>query len=105
MEQDVAEAEQSIAYLDEQIENTSLAEMRSVFFRLIEDQTRTIVLAKISNEYLFKTIDPAIVPEKKDSPKRSLMVIFATLFGGLLGMIAHVLRSMDLLVKRSSVSK
>ena len=36
MKQDVEEAEQAIAYLNKQIEATSLAELHVVFFRLIE---------------------------------------------------------------------
>ena len=58
MRQDVAEAEQAITYLNKQIENTSLAELRNVFFRLIEEQTKTIMLANVSQEYLLKTLDP-----------------------------------------------
>ena len=35
-------------------------------------------LKKLSNdEYLMKTLDPAVVPEMKSSPKRFLMVIIA----------------------------
>ena len=65
MRQDVAEAEQAIEYLNKQIENTSLAALQGVFFSLIEEQTKTVMLASVSKEYVFKTIDPAFVPEEK----------------------------------------
>ena len=78
---DVAEAEQAIVYLNEQINNTSLAELRNVFFKLIEEQTKTIMLANVSVEYLLETLDPAIAPEKKARPQRSLIVILSMLLG------------------------
>ncbi|MDH3512845.1 MAG: Wzz/FepE/Etk N-terminal domain-containing protein, partial [Gammaproteobacteria bacterium] len=52
MHQDVAEAEQAIAYLHQQIASTSLADLQGVFFSMIEEQTKTVMLAKASNEYL-----------------------------------------------------
>jgi uncharacterized protein involved in exopolysaccharide biosynthesis len=85
MRQDVAEAEQAIEYLQKQIERTSLADLHSVFFRLIEEQTKTVMLASASKEYLLKTIDPAVAPEKKSKPNRSLIVVLSALLGFLLG--------------------
>ena len=91
MRQDVAEAEQAIEYLNNQIANTSLAELQSVFFNLIEEQTKTVMLAKVTDEYLLKTLDPAVAPEKKSKPKRSLIVILATLLGLLLAVAVLLL--------------
>lgn len=93
MSQDVEEAEQAIEYLNKQIASTSLAELQNVFFRLIEEQTKTVMLAKISNEYLLKTLDPAVVPEKKDKPKRALIAVLGTLLGGFLGVVIVLVRS------------
>lgn len=87
MRQDVTEAEQAIEYLEEQISNTSLTELRSIFFSLIEEQTKTVMLAEVSDEYLLKTIDPAIAPEEKSRPRRSLIVIFSTLLGMFAGLV------------------
>ncbi len=88
MRQDVAEAEQAIEYLNDQISNTPLTELQNVFFSLVEEQTKTIMLAEVSDEYLLKTIDPAVAPEKKDRPSRSLIVVLSTMLGGFLGIIA-----------------
>jgi len=92
MRQDVAEAEQAIEYLNKQIENTSLAGMRNVFYSLIEEQTKTVLLAKVTDEYMLKTLDPAVAPEVKAEPKRSLIVILATLLGGSLGILVQFIR-------------
>lgn len=84
MQQDVAEAEQAIEYLNKQIESTSLADMQNVFFSLIEEQTKTVMLAKVTDEYLLKTLDPAVAPEVKSKPRRSLIVVLSALLGSFL---------------------
>ena len=93
MRQDVSEAEQAIEYLNKQIASTSLAELQTVFFRLIEEQTKTVMLAKVSSEYLLKTLDPAVAPEEKDKPKRALIAVLGTLLGGFLGIVIVLVRS------------
>ena len=90
--QDVDEAEQAIAYLEEQIAATSLAELRNVFFKLIEEQTKTVMLAKVSSEYMFRTLDPAVAPELKVRPKRKLIVILGLILGGTIGLLIVMLR-------------
>jgi uncharacterized protein involved in exopolysaccharide biosynthesis len=83
-EQDVTEAERSIAYLKQQVEATLLTDLQSMFFEMIQAQTETIMLAKVRQEYAFKIIDPAVVPEVKSEPKRALICVLGTLFGGML---------------------
>ena len=85
MREDVLEAEQAIAYLEKQIQSTPLADLRGVFSRLIEEQTKTILLAEVTEEYLFKTVDPAIVPEEKMKPNRRLIILMSLIIGGFLG--------------------
>jgi uncharacterized protein involved in exopolysaccharide biosynthesis len=86
MKQDVGEAEQAIAYLKKQVETTPLADLRTVFSRLIEGQMKTVMLAEVSNEYLLKTIDPAVVPEEKAKPMRVLIVGATVIVSGVFAM-------------------
>ncbi len=90
--QDVEQAERSISYLTEQIQSTSISELQAGFFDLIQQQTETIMLAKASPEYLFKTIDPAVVPELKAKPKRALIAVLGTMLGGMLGVLIVLIR-------------
>ncbi len=85
--QEVNEASKSIEYLTEQVSNTSLRELQTVFFELIQSQTETVMLAEVRDEYVFKTLDPAVVPEEKSGPNRALICIVGTLLGALFGMI------------------
>jgi uncharacterized protein involved in exopolysaccharide biosynthesis len=89
---DVAQAERSIEYLQSEINNTSLSEMRSSLFDLVQSQTQTIMLANASPEYIFKTLDPAVVPELKAKPKRALIAVLGTMLGGMLGVLIVLVR-------------
>lgn len=82
---DVAEATSRIEYLEEKLRDTSIAGMQQVFYQLIESETRTVMLANAQQEYVFKTIDPAVVPQEKTGPKRALICVVATMLGGMLG--------------------
>jgi len=84
-EQDVKEAEARIAYLEGKLQETNIAGMQQVFYQLIESETRTVMLANAQNEYIFKTVDPAVVPQEKSEPKRALIAVIATMLGGMLG--------------------
>jgi LPS O-antigen subunit length determinant protein (WzzB/FepE family) len=89
---DIDQAERSIAYLQSEINNTSLSEMRTSLFELIQSQTQTIMLANASPEYIFKTVDPAVVPELKAKPKRALIAVLGTMCGGMLGVLVVLVR-------------
>ena len=93
MSQDVTKAEQAIEYLNKQINSTSLAELQNVFFRLIEEQTKTVMLAKVSPEYMFRTLDPAVAPELKAKPKRAFIAVLGMFLGGMVGVIVLVFKN------------
>jgi len=93
MRQEVEEAEQAIEYLNKQISATSLAELQSVFFGLIEEKTKIVMLAKESPEYIFRTIDPAVEPELPSRPKRGIITTLGMFLGGLVGILSVLLRN------------
>jgi len=91
--QDVEEAEARIAYLEEKLGDTNIAGMQQVFYQLIESETRTVMLTNAQDEYVFKTVDPAVVPQEKSEPKRALIAIVATMLGGMLGVFIVFVRA------------
>jgi capsular polysaccharide biosynthesis protein len=91
-EQDEKEAQSSIDYLTKQLEKTEVSAMETVFYQLIEEQTKNMMLTKVSAEYVLKTIDPAQVPEKKSGPKRALIVVLGTMLGGILAVLIVLIR-------------
>ena len=89
---ELTEAERSIAYLNQQIVQTNLADVRTMLFSLIEEQTKTLMLANVREEYVFKTVDPAVAAEKNDKPDRALICVIAAILGFLLSAIISLVR-------------
>ncbi|MFY9334040.1 MAG: Wzz/FepE/Etk N-terminal domain-containing protein [Porticoccaceae bacterium] len=88
----LSQVNSNIEYLQAQIEKTSIAEMREVFYQIIEEQVKNKMLAEASPEYAFVTVSPSMVPEEKSKPKRALMCILGTLLGGMLSVLYVLLR-------------
>lgn len=82
----------NIEYLEAQIAKSPLAEMREVFYTIIEEQIKGKMLAEASPEYAFVTVSPAMIPEKKSKPRRALICILAVLFGGMLSVALVLIR-------------
>lgn len=81
------EATRNIEYLNEQIGNTNVVEVQRVMYNLIEQETKTLMLANAREEYAFTVVDPAVAPEIRTSPRRKLIV----LTGGALGLFVSVI--------------
>lgn len=92
---DIENANKMISYLNKKVAETNITEMQSIFYQLIEEQTKTLMLAEVSDEYVFKTISVAKVPEEKSGPKRALMVIVGVLLGFLFSVLIVFFKSCD----------
>ncbi|MGR5413692.1 Wzz/FepE/Etk N-terminal domain-containing protein [Vibrio astriarenae] len=91
-EKALTEAGSKIEYLQGQINRTQVVELQNMFYSLVEEQYKTQMLAEVEEEFVFKTIDPAVAPEEKDGPKRALICVLATLLGGMLGVAIVLVR-------------
>jgi uncharacterized protein involved in exopolysaccharide biosynthesis len=89
---DKKEAERSIVYLNQALSKTKNSSMQSTFYQLIEEQTKTLMLAEAREEYIFKTISPAAIPEKKIKPRRALIVLAGLITGGMLSLFIIFIR-------------
>jgi uncharacterized protein involved in exopolysaccharide biosynthesis len=89
---DVEEAEKSIAFLNQQRLKTNLVSLTEVFAELIEQQTKTVMLANASEEYVFQVVEPPVAPELKSEPKRALICVLGTLLGGILAVAIVLIR-------------
>ena len=100
-ERKVFKVSNNIEYLEAQIKKTSIAEMREVFYTIIEEQTKNKMVAEASPEYAFVTVSPSMVPEQKSQPKRALICVLGTLFGGGLAVFLVLFRHYVLRSKRA----
>lgn len=89
---DIQQSRDNIQYLERQLNSTNLSEMQNVFYQLIEEQTKKLMLAEAQEQYIFDIIDPPFEPEAKDSPSRAIICVLGTLIGGMLAMFIALLR-------------
>jgi uncharacterized protein involved in exopolysaccharide biosynthesis len=68
------EAQRNIAYLNAQSEHTTEVDLRRVIFNLIQNETKTLMLANGRPEYAFRIVDPAVPPEIRSGPHRTLIL-------------------------------
>ena len=90
---DVAEAERSIEYLRLEADKTASGELKTVLYNLIQTNTEKKMLAYSRKDYLFRVIDPPIIPEKKSSPNRLVIVFSGIVLGFVLGVLIVIFRS------------
>ncbi len=88
----IEEAEKSIKYLEDQLQKTGVVEIQQSIYKLIEAQTKSKMVASTREEYAFKVIDKAVVPEEKAKPKRKLIVILGLFLGGMAGVFTAFFR-------------
>ncbi|MDB2315818.1 Wzz/FepE/Etk N-terminal domain-containing protein [Luminiphilus sp.] len=88
----VAKVSSNISYLEAQIAKTSIAEMREVFYTIIEEQTKNKMVAEASPDYAFVAVSPSMMPEEKSKPSRALICVLGTLLGGMLGVVIVLIR-------------
>lgn len=84
---DLVDADKRLNYLNRQLKETNVSEIRSLLFSLIEEQTKTKMLANARDEYILKTVDSAVVPEVKSGPKRHLIVVAALIISFVLSFL------------------
>lgn len=86
-EQAINTAELSVEYLERELEKTGLLEFRKTLLSLIESELQKKMIASIHNEYVFITIDPAVVNFKHVSPQTILFALLSIIFGFSLGVL------------------
>lgn len=78
------EAQANVEYLQAQLAATSGVAMQQAVGSLLEREHQKLMLARGNEEFAFRVIDSAEVPETPVRPNRRLMVMVATIFGGII---------------------
>jgi uncharacterized protein involved in exopolysaccharide biosynthesis len=79
----IAESERNIAFLTDEGTKTNIVEARQAIYQIMQKEINTVMLARGSEEYAFKVLDPATVSEKASFPRKLIWLVVGT-FGGLL---------------------
>jgi uncharacterized protein involved in exopolysaccharide biosynthesis len=79
------DAARNVAYLNKQFAQTNQVEIQHSLSNLIESETKKLMLANGRIEYAFRVVDPAVPPEVRHSPRRTLLVLSGAALGFFLG--------------------
>jgi uncharacterized protein involved in exopolysaccharide biosynthesis len=88
----LAEAEVNVKYLRLEFESTAIVTLQQSISRLLENEMQKLMLARGNAEFAFRIIDRAEVPRSPSKPRRTLIVVLATFFGGMLSVFVVFFR-------------
>lgn len=90
----ISETQQSIDFLEKELQKTSVVEVQNTIFRVMENQIKTMMMANTQEQFAFKIIDPAVAMDEDAfvKPKRPLMMALGLIGGLFLGILAVFLR-------------
>jgi uncharacterized protein involved in exopolysaccharide biosynthesis len=77
----IADTERNIAYLNKQVANTDIAQVRTAVYAILESEIRREMIARGTDEYALKVLDPAVAAEIPSAPKRTIWVIVGFVAG------------------------
>jgi uncharacterized protein involved in exopolysaccharide biosynthesis len=80
-------SEANLAYLNEQALKTSEVTIREGIYNIIQSEINKVMMAKGSEEYALRVVDPAVPPERAFSPQLSAWIMFGLLSGLIVSVI------------------
>ncbi|MBV8742284.1 MAG: hypothetical protein JOZ12_10890 [Sinobacteraceae bacterium] len=75
----LAEADRNITYLTEQAGKTDAVEVKQATYMLLQSELSKAMIARGTEEYAFRVIDPAVPPERAAYPQRLIWILGAFL--------------------------
>lgn len=100
---DKAEAEAALQYLNKQISQTNLTEIKQAIAQLLQQKTKQLSLIEVSEFYVFDYIDPPAIMEKKFKPNRAVICVAFFFIGFISGLLVVLYRHFHL--KSKAVQK
>jgi uncharacterized protein involved in exopolysaccharide biosynthesis len=86
------ESEQNVAFLNREVASATVVSMQQSIGRVLESEMQKLMLAKGNTEFAFKVIDPSFPPDRRYSPRRTLTVLLAMVFGGIFAVVFVLVR-------------
>lgn len=74
----IARADAYVSYLEKELPGSSVIATRDAMSRLIEVQVRQRMLAQVSEDYAFRTVDAALAPDADDDVRLPKLIIALT---------------------------
>jgi len=89
---DIESSSKAIEYLEAELSQTSLIQMKDSINQLIKSQLETRMLANVNEDYSLAMIDPPFIPEMKEGPNRKMIVLIWTFAAIFLSLIVIVIQ-------------
>lgn len=89
----LAESERNITYLRELISKTDLVAVREAISTILENEINKEMLARGTDEYALKVLDPAVPPDRQEIMRKVSVVLGAALGGLFLSVLFVLLRA------------
>lgn len=89
----IEQSEKNIAYLNEQAAKTDAVGVKQAIYSILQSELNKAMLARGTEEYAFKVIDPAIPPERPSYPQKLLWVLVGFAGGLFLSVFIVLVRS------------
>ncbi len=92
----------SMNFLTKRLEDVSLRETRQVFFQLIAEQTRKLMMTESQKGFVFEVLDPAFQPVTAAKPKKLLILVAMMMLAFILASLSVIVRE-HILVKEKRI--
>ena len=86
-DEDKITSSKSIEFLNKSFSDTTLSGTKVAISKLLEKQIQDLMFISANENYVFKTLEEPIAPEKKSAPSRALIVILGSILGSIFGVI------------------
>lgn len=77
----IQESERNIAYLNDQASKTGVVEVQRAIYSLLEGEIKKVMLARGSDEYALRVVDPAMPPDKPSFPQPEIWIPLGFVLG------------------------
>jgi uncharacterized protein involved in exopolysaccharide biosynthesis len=84
----ISDSQKRVGYLEQELAKTTLQDMRTVLYSLLEYEKQKAMLANVNEDFALIVIDPAVAPEIHSKPNRKLIVALGGVCGSFLGIFA-----------------
>ena len=87
---EIKRAEANISFLKKEIEMTDIFNFQLLLYDMIESQMQKIMIANVSDEFIFSIIEPAVLPKKPKQKHVVLILFLGLLLGTMLGIFVAI---------------
>jgi uncharacterized protein involved in exopolysaccharide biosynthesis len=91
--QAIERSTRNIEYLEGASAKTPIMEVKTTIYKLMETEIKKQMTALGNNDYAFRVVDPAVIPQHKSAPKRSMFAVFGAVVSAMAWFLVVAVRN------------